>query len=184
MCLLSYFQTLAHSFDFILKWFNCWTYGKSLFVGHLSLPFPPIDGIKSNPGNLEFQIHSPLAVFLRSLQNWQATICAHNIIIQGVPKKRNNRTFWLWTLFWPFFDLLMTLTPYKHLIKYFLCPNHNFLSIRIFKRLFCRVLGHQKVKNGQKRVLSQQILLLLYFGTPCTFSLRRVLPTAIADVSH
>ena len=109
-----------------------------------------------------------------------------NTFYRGSQIRKGNRSVDFGPFLWLFFELLvlMTLTPYKHLIKYFLCPNHNFLSIRIFKSFFCRVLGHQKVKNGQKRVLSQQILLLLYFGTPCTFSLRRVLPTAIADVSH
>ena len=38
--------------------------------------------------------------------------------IEGVPKKRNNSIFQLWTLFWSLFDLLMTLTPYKHLPKF------------------------------------------------------------------
>ena len=39
--------------------------------------------------------------------------------IQGVPKKRNDKIVRFCTLFWPFFDLLMTLTPYKHLIEYY-----------------------------------------------------------------
>ena len=38
--------------------------------------------------------------------------------IEGVPKKRNNSIFQLWTLFWSLFDLLMTLKPYKHLPKF------------------------------------------------------------------
>ena len=49
-----------------------------------------------------------------SLSRQKLTRCVNLSVIaylQGVPKKRSNYLFLFWTLFWPFFDLLMTQHP-------------------------------------------------------------------------
>ena len=61
--------------------------------------------------------------------------CYEPFVIYRMSRKTNNKILRRWTLFWSFFDLLMTQSSYKHLIKHWFMLN-NYYRLKLIKRVF------------------------------------------------